>query len=112
MRPQQGAEHVEFVFEPSADDIECEAAIGDMVDGRRHLGDHQGVHQWNVTGGQDRDVPSRCAQRRGPSKAFVGRTVEIRRPAVTTPPAANAGFNFASTSTDVSPRGPSSVSTT
>ena len=33
-------------------------------------------------------------------------------PAVTLPPAANTGFNFASTSGDVSARGPSSVSTT
>ena len=51
VRTHLSAEHVELVLEPAAHHVEREPSVGDVVDGRCHLGHHQGMNQWHVTRG-------------------------------------------------------------
>ena len=85
VRPHLRAEHVELIFEPAAHYIEREPTAADVIDGRRHLRDHERVHQRYVAGGEHGDVFGQRAKCRGPSKALERRVVEIRRAAVPAP---------------------------
>ena len=85
VRAHVGAEHVEFVLEPSAHHVHGETAVGDMIDGGRHLGHHQGMHQRHVDGGEHRAIVGDGADRRRPGEALERAVVEVRRPAVALP---------------------------
>ena len=85
VRAHVGAEHVELVLEPAAHDVEREAPVGDVIDGRRHLRDHQRMNQRHVDGGEHRAIVRHRADRRRPGEALERAIVEVRRAAVTLP---------------------------
>ena len=87
VRAHVRAEHVELVLEPAAHDVEREPAIGDMIDGGRHLRHHQRMNQRHVAGRKHRDIVRQRAERGRPGEAFEGRAVEVRRAAVAAPTA-------------------------
>ena len=85
VRAHMRAEHVELVLEPAAHHVEREASVGHVIDGGRHLGHHQRMHQRHVAGGEHGDVVCHRAERRCPGEAFERAIVEVRRPAIAAP---------------------------
>jgi len=85
VRAHMSAEHVEFVLEPSAHHVHGEAAAGHVIDGRRHLGHHQRMHQRHVDGGEHGAIVGHRADRRRPGEALERAVVEVRGPAVALP---------------------------
>ena len=85
VRAHVGAEHVELVLEPAAHHVEREPPVGDVIDGGRHLGHHQRMHQRHVHGGEHGAIVRHRADRGGPGEALERAVVEVRRPAVALP---------------------------
>jgi len=84
---QRRAEHLDLRPVPAGDDVEREAAAGDMVDGRRLLGRHHRVDGRYMRGGEDAGIMGRGAHRRSPGKALEARAIEVGDAAETVPAA-------------------------
>ena len=84
---QRRAEHFDLRPVPAGDDIEREAAAGDVIDRGRLLRRHHRMDGRHVRGGEDAGIMRRGADRRGPGKALEARAVEIGDPAESVPAA-------------------------
>ena len=60
------AEHLDLRLVPAGDDVEAEAAAGDVVDGGGLLGGHDRMDGRHVRGGEDAGILGRGADRRPP----------------------------------------------
>ncbi len=81
------AEHLELVLEPADDDIEHEAAAGNMVDRRRLLRGRDRVHQGRMHGREHRDLLRRGSDARRPGERLEGAVVEVGGAAIAFPAA-------------------------
>src|SRR5262245_57065989 len=80
------AEHLDLWRVPPRDDVEAEAAAGNVVNGRNLLGSPHRVNGGDVKGGEDSDVLGRRRQAGGPSEGLKAPVIEVRFPAEALPP--------------------------
>ena len=66
VRAQPQAEHAQLVCAPAGDDVDREAAAGDVIDRRGHPRDDDRVEERHVDGREDADPAGQRGQRRGP----------------------------------------------
>ena len=78
-------EHVELVLVPSAHDVQPGAAAAHMIDGRERLGGEHRMHERNMHGREDRNVPGDGGKRRGVSQRLERGGAHLGRAAVTLP---------------------------
>ena len=85
VRPLRAVEHLHLRREPAHHQVEGEAAVGDMVDGRGLLGGNDGMHRRHVRGRGDHDVPGRLREARRPGVGLERLAVEVGRAAEAAP---------------------------
>ena len=72
------AEHFEFVFVPTRNNVEGETSLAHMVGGDDLLGGEQGIDEANMQGAANRDVLCQSQQAGGPCQGLEGRAFRVR----------------------------------
>ena len=71
------AEHLDLGLVPAGDDVEREAAAGDVIYGGRLLRRHDRMNGRHMRGGEDAGIARRGADGRRPGETLEARTVKV-----------------------------------